>query len=500
MKKARVLVWFYILFVLVLPVAAIFVSFPSIFHSIKDIFISGPFIKSVTNSVIIGFATTFMAALVGTIAAFFVAKTNIPFKGLFTVLLTLPVFFVPYQFALAWSSLLPPGPLSNVFFSRAGVVFVLTGCFYPIVFWLSLEGFSSIPPEEEESGLLIASPSRVFFSITLPRVLPSILTASLLVFLLSFSELGVATYLGISIISTEVLLQFSAFYNLNAAIAASLPMLALGIIIFILESRFLRRGLKFYQRSTEEKGLIFSSGNFKPLAIFSLVIVILLFLFLPFAELVYEAVDLPSISIALKHGLGSLIRSIIYSLSAGLIGAIWAILAVSLKSRTNVSSSISLLTFLLPPPVIAIGLIYAWGKSPLSSLIYGTVALLILGLLARFSFISYKVMETSMENIDPSAQEAAIVCGASSFTVFKEIIFPQVKKWFLLAVMLVFVFSMNELGVSTMLYPPGGEPLVVRLYTLSVNNPVGVSSALALMNSFITLLLVMVFIWKGKLK
>lgn len=500
MKRTRVFVWIYILLVLALPVAALFASFPSISQSIKDIFLSGSFVKSIKNSVIIGLSTTILAGFVGTTAAFFVSKTSIPFKGTLTALLTLPVFFVPYQFALAWSSLLPPGRLSNFLFSSAGVVFVLTGCFYPIVFWLSLAGFSSIPPEEEESGLLIAPPSRVLFSITLPRVIPSILTASLLVFLLSFSELGVATYLGINVISTEVLLQFSAFYNLNAAIAASFPMLALGILIFVLESRFLKKGIKFYQRSTEGEGLTFSSGSFKPLALTFLALVILLFLLLPFAELVYEASDLSSLSIALKHGIGSLVRSTFYSLSAGLIGAIWAILAVLSKSTINASSSLSLLTFLLPPPVIAIGLIYTWSKSPLSSLVYGTVALLLLGLLVRFSFISYKVMETSMENIDPSVQEAAIVCGASSFTVFKKIIFPQVKKWFLLAVMLVFIFSMNELGVSTMLYPPGGEPLVVRLYTLSVNNPIGVSSALALMNSFITLLLVIVFIWRGKLK
>lgn len=319
-------------------------------------------------------------------------------------------------------------------------------------------------------------------------------------FLLSFSELGVATYLGVSVISTEVLVQFSAFYNINSAIAASLPMLAVGIVIFLLEARFLRRGLKFYQKAPEGRGLIFRMRRLQPVSIAFLGTVIFLSLLAPFAELIYEASDLSSLSIAIKHGTASLARSIVYSFSAGTIAAIWALFALYLiKVRgRNLLSSISLLAFLLPPPVIAIGIIYAWSNSPLSGVVYGTVAAIVLGLLARFSFISFKVLETSMENMDPSAREAALVCGASHFTILRKIVFPRIRKWFLLAVMLVFVFSMNELGVSTMLYPPGGEPLVVRLYTLSVNNPVGVSSALAIMNSLVTLVLVMVFIWRKK--
>jgi iron(III) transport system permease protein len=45
--------------------------------------------------------------------------------------------------------------------------------------------------------------------------------------------------------------------------------------------------------------------------------------------------------------------------------------------------------------------------------------------------------------------------------------------------LLAFVFCIRDVETSALLYPPGGEPLSVRLFTLEANGPPAVVSAMA---------------------
>ena len=491
-RLVRLLLWSYFFLVLVLPGAT--VLWATLAHFSPSILTDRIYLSSLLHSLSIASATTFLATLIGTFSAVLVAKYKLPGQKLWTLLLSLPILFVPYQFALAWSALLPSGKLSLLLFSPVGVIFVLTGSFYPLAFWLALMGFFSIPPEEEESGLLVAPPRRVFFKITLPRARPYILSAALIIFLLAFSEVGVPTYLGVTVLPCEILTRFAAFYDVPVALTAAFPLTLLGLGLFLLEAAALRRGLCFQQRMSE-RGLRFTPGIFKGPFLLFLGTVILLFTLVPFWALLQEAAELKDIILALKHAGGALLRSLFYSLATACLAGLWALGTVYfLKSQRGLFSLVTLLDFFLPPVVLAVGLIYFWQDLPW---VYGSTLLLLLGLLARFSFLPQQVLSSAYEHLDPAGEEAALLCGTRPLKVLLKIIYPQLRRWFYLGTMLVFVFSMNELGLSTMLYPPGGEPLVVSLYTLSVNNPVGVSATLALMNSLGTLGLAAFLYWKG---
>jgi len=51
---------------------------------------------------------------------------------------------------------------------------------------------------------------------------------------------------------------------------------------------------------------------------------------------------------------------------------------------------------------------------------------------------------------------------------------------------LALVFSLRDLETAVLLYPPGGEPLTARIFTLEANGPPGVVSALAILHVLIT--------------
>jgi len=53
------------------------------------------------------------------------------------------------------------------------------------------------------------------------------------------------------------------------------------------------------------------------------------------------------------------------------------------------------------------------------------------------------------------------------------------------AFLLTFVFCLRDLETAVLFYPPGGEPLTVRVFTLEANGPAGVVAALALVQVLI---------------
>ncbi len=493
MQRTCWLCLLYTAFVLLLPVAALLLSFPQALPQLPALLKDRTFLFSLSNSLQIAGAVSLLTLLLALPAAVLLAKTDLPASSLLLTLLTLPVFFVPYQFALAWSAALPPSA-DRLLFSKAGVIFILTGSFFPVTLWLTYTALSSIPPEEEETALMVVSPWKVIARISLPRAFPAAATGTLLVFLLAFSELGVATYLGVKVISYEVLVQFSAFYNTAAAIAASLPMFAVGLAVFLAELHFIKPALSFLQKSTPPRLVI--KLRRKNLALLYPELLLLLFLLLPFSFLVRQALTAKEALPALSQAASGLARSLLYSSAAGLSATLWALFATR-SSFSRLHSYSSLLTFLLPPSVVAVGLIYAWNRPAVAAFFYATAASLILAYLARFSFLSHKVMETAFSHLDPSAEEAALLSGASRWRIFSKITFPQLRHWALLSFMLVFIFSMNELAASSLLYPPGGEPLVVRLYTFSVNTPLSVCAILALAGSAVSLLVVLLLWFKG---
>jgi iron(III) transport system permease protein len=90
----------------------------------------------------------------------------------------------------------------------------------------------------EQAGLLLSRWPSVLWRITLPLIAPAILFAAVLVFLLTLGEIGVPTFLRYPVYPVEILTQFAAFYDFNAATAAAVPMLLVTVMILVLQIRF----------------------------------------------------------------------------------------------------------------------------------------------------------------------------------------------------------------------------------------------------------------------
>jgi iron(III) transport system permease protein len=130
--------------------------------------------------------------------------------------------------------------------------------------------------------------------------------------------------------------------------------------------------------------------------------------------------------------------------------------------------TLTVLLFALPSTVIGIGLVSVWNR-PGTAFVYGTPAIILLGYMAKYAAIGSRATVSALATIPPSMEEAARLAGAGWFRRIGGIIVPLAGHGLVVVWVLGFLFSLRDLGITMMVYPPGGDTLPVRTFTLMAN-------------------------------
>lgn len=216
---------------------------PTFQHFVKVL--SGPFPKYLLNSFILGLMSTLLVMLVGTFAAFALAKYKLQKKDnlLFFVLSTRMgppvVFAVPLYLLMVRFSLID---------KHAGMLLLYT--FYNLAFaiWMMYGFFKDTPVEVEEAAMLDGlSDFGVFSRISLPMVTPGLIATSTLVFILTWNEFFYALIMTRSVAKTfpaQIPAFFGAFaIDWGGMFAASWVGILIPLIFGIAVRKYLVRGL-----------------------------------------------------------------------------------------------------------------------------------------------------------------------------------------------------------------------------------------------------------------
>ncbi len=158
----------------------------------EDFLGSASWRRSIQNSFMIGAAATVIATSLGTLAALGLSRSEMPYKGLIMGLLISPMI-VPLIISAAgmfffFSSINIAGTYLGVILAHAalGVPFVV------ITVTATLVGFDhSLTRAAANLG---ASPTRTFFKITMPLILPGVISGALFAFITSFDEIVVVLF------------------------------------------------------------------------------------------------------------------------------------------------------------------------------------------------------------------------------------------------------------------------------------------------------------------
>src|SRR5262245_55393952 len=212
---------------------------------------------SVANTLEIGLLATATTTLIAVPLAVCVARLAIPGKGLLVALaalpLVLPSFVAAYALVLLFGrsgavtqALQAVGIPFGSIFGKPGIVVVYSLTLYPYVLLPTLAGLKAIDVSVEEAAQnLGSSPARTFRTVTLPIVIPSVLSGALLVFIETIENFGVPAVLAEDkpILAVEAYKLFIGETATNPSAAAVLGVLliALTATVLIVQRRYLAR-------------------------------------------------------------------------------------------------------------------------------------------------------------------------------------------------------------------------------------------------------------------
>ncbi len=208
------------------------------FENYTGIFEAGDFTAALRNSIGIGLITTFIAVLLGTMAAYAVARLDFPGKKLLIgaalliamfpqVSLVTPMFNIERAIGLfdTWPGLILPY-----------ITFAL-----PLAIYTLSSFFREIPWELEKAAKMDgATPMQAFTKVIAPLAAPGVVTAAILVFIFAWNDLLLAlslTSTNRAITAPVAIANFtgsSQFEEPTGSIAAAAVVITIPIIIFVL--------------------------------------------------------------------------------------------------------------------------------------------------------------------------------------------------------------------------------------------------------------------------
>lgn len=479
--------------------------------------------QALINSLIIACGTTIGSTIVGTFFAWLVTRTDLPYKAFMKSMFLVPFMLPSFIGALAWKMLLSPnagfinkffinelgfsGPIFNIY-TYLGIVLVEIMYLFPFVFIQVCGALERMDPTLEESARISgAGLFTITRKITIPLVMPSILSGALLIVLYSMAHFGTVAVLGIengifnipTLIYHRIHQSGGSFDSIRTGTVLATVLVVTAAFIIWVQGKILNKG--HYQ--------IIGGKSFRPMELKLRGLRTPLFL-LCIAYIAFTIV-LPTVVIFLVGGLKTYglpftlenlsldnYRFILFdykvtkdaifnSLSLGLgsalitmfVGVMISYVIVKMKVRgKGVLEFLGMLPFSVPGSVIALGVILAWsGKYGIN--LYNTVWIILVAYIARYMAFSLKSNSAALEQVHDSLVEAARSCGATMWQSLKDIVLPLVRPGMIASFFLIFLPSLRELTVSIMLYAPTTRTIGVAIYTLNEDGETVMSAALA---------------------
>ena len=359
---------------------------------------------------------------------------------------------------------LPNPELYNVF----GVAFILSLAGFSYVFLLVSDALTRSRIDIEEAARLHGyTPRQVFWRVSLPMLRPAIAAGIALVVLHVLSDFGAVSMLRYQTFTLSIYLQMSGRFDLQAAAGLSLVLVVLSLTFLILE-RFFRDRQRYYSSRQPQRLRRRPASYVEQIIIWFWLGGITLFAFgLPVAWMLswtYTAWEKSLIDAAFW---GYVQNSLTVSIGAACLATI-AALPVALfhaRLRNKISQSyihLSSLGFVLPGPVIALGIL----SFVLSTLpwIYGSMVVLLLAMVIRFLPLAVQAQEAAVQQISPSIEEASRSLGATAWENLRRVLIPMLRNGLISAWVLVFIDTLKELPATLLLRPTGFDTLPVRIW------------------------------------
>jgi len=473
------------------------------------------------NSISLLIGVSLLVLLMGVSTAWLLSNYKFTGSSIFSWALYLPIAIPAYISAFSYAGLLEyAGPIQSFirdfwdlgkgeyFFpdvrSIGGAIFILSITFYPYVYILTRVAFESAGGVVNVGKSMGFCNNEVFCKIAVNYAKPSIIMGLTLVCLEVLGDFGAVQFLAVDTFTTAIYRTWFSSNNYIAASNLSLMLLAIVIFLIVIEKKN-RSKAKYYNNTSFTSKIVKTrlSGWKNMLAFNICFLPVLLGFIIPVSILLYNYIknfdDMKTLEISevisnsiLVSSLAAILAVIISCFVSykifSIVGNKKAIKFISYVKIINVG-------YAIPGTIVAVCVLmfYGWVDRGINEFIdvglifSGTLFALVIAYVFRFLALSSGALESGMHGITREIDWSARIFGMKGFMIFRKIHYPIIKKYVLVAAMLVFVECMKELPITYIIRPFNFNTLSIKTYELASDEQLIESSFPALIIILISL-------------
>jgi len=469
------------------------------------------FWRPLMHTALISVSAIAIALTVGVPLGWLMSRTDLPAKKWFSTALIVPYMLPSWTFALAWLTLFknrttggsaswmeslgvtPPDWLAYGFLPITLILALHYTPFVILLFGNALRQFDS--SLEDAARSIGAKRGTIARKIILPLMLPSLVSASTLIFAKCLGDFGVAYILGVpvgfDVLATSLFRAISTSQTGMSALLA-LTIVILGSVSIFIDMYLLRQARRFVvigskgsmNRTTALRGWRLPAFGFA-MSIF------LISAFIPLMALLLTTVmKVPGVfalsnftldywigtdvgTTALKQGIlltpefwevtwNTLWIVGSAALGAGFLGLLvgYVVARTEAKSVATFLRQVTFLPYLVPGIAFAAAYLsmFAMPRGPLPAL-YGTPIILVLAILADQMPFASRAGISGMMQLGRDPEDAARSVGAGFIRRLTSVVVPIQKGALVSGVMLPFISGIKGLSLVVVLAVPGTEVL-----------------------------------------
>ncbi|GHV39782.1 ABC transporter permease [Spirochaetia bacterium] len=513
----------------------------------KKIFLDGEtsmniFYRPFWNTIYTSLWSCVVSLFLGGSVAWLITRSDLKWKSFISTTFILPYIMPSWTLAMAWrnffrNSLI--GGAQGIFTAITGIqtpnwfaygvfpIIMVQGLHYAPFAYILIGGILRNMDANLEEAAVILKTSRlkIFGRITLPIVMPAVLSTFLLVFSSCMSAFAVPAFLGMPVrfqVLTTQLYRTLNGLNPGYGYIMALVMIVIGTGILMFQQWFVgkRKSFTTVTGKSSNISLVHLKKLRLPISAILLVMVAVVAI-LPLISFAIESFIMAPGDYSLKNftvqfwagegredigggepgilrnrfiylGLWNSIRlSVVVAFISGTVGAL-AGYAIVRRRGSKLSAFVNNLAFFpYLMPSMAFGAVYlSMFAKPVLFIpaLYGSFALLVLvGSVKYLPFASRSGMNAMLQ-LSNEIEEAALIVGIPWWKRMLKIIFPIQKASFLSGYLLPFISCMRELSLFVLLIVPSTRILTTMLFQYNEKGWNQYANAINLMIIFIVLL------------
>lgn len=434
---------------------------------------------SISNSLTIALATTFVVISLALITAYALSRTCMPFKNLVRVLLMGPIFApsllpaISLVYLFGNQGVIKGWLLGESIYGPIGIVISLSFWCFPHAVMIIMTAFSNTDARLYESArALKTSPVRTFFTVTLPSIKYGLISAAFVVFTLTITDFGAPKVIGgqYNVLATDIYKQVIGQQNFQMGAVVSVILLLPALLAFAVDRWVQRKQVSLLTARAEPlipepnpvkdwiMLLLCSPVIVAILGILGMAVYASLVTFWPynlelsFNNYQFDLMDgggWDAYNNSLKMAaLTALFGTAIIFTNAYLVEKVPGL--NGLRTLLHLSAMIPLAV-----PGLVLGLAYIFffnsPANPLNGL-YGTLAILVICTIAHYYTVCHLTAVTALKQIDPEFESVSASLKVPFYITFWRVTLPVCLPALLDIAIYLFVNALNTVSAVVFLY------------------------------------------------